>query len=122
MAGLHYGGKNELVVLNGAMNQQVHICVLQQSFFPGQERPSRTALSWSKIMLRPAQPEPPGEPGRGSIGLAIQKSGYEPIELIWDQIAIHIRGMDNALIKQEALREQKSPLRLVWEAWKSPSI
>ena len=50
-------------------------------FYPGQEPPSRTILSWSKIMLHPTQLEPLGiswRTGRGRHGLVIQKSGYEP--------------------------------------------
>ena len=60
-SGFHYGGKCELVVLDGSKNQQVYRRVLQLSFLPWQEPPSKPTLPWSKIMLRPTEPEPQGK-------------------------------------------------------------
>ena len=56
-AGFHYGGKRELVGLGGATNQQVYVCC-NKVFYPGQEPPSTTTFSWTKIMPRPTLPEP----------------------------------------------------------------
>ena len=58
----------------------VQTCVAIKSLTMG-KKPSRTTLSWSKIMLNPHSSDHlgfPGKPGCGSQGLAIQRAGYYP--------------------------------------------
>ena len=85
---IHYGGKSELLVLDGTMNQQVYRRVSQRSILPWAKAIShkqrRPGLRWCSTPHSPIHYGFPGEPGHGhwlartSHGLAIQKSGYEP--------------------------------------------
>ena len=55
-AGFHYGGKNDLVVQGGTMNQQVYRRVLQQSLLPR----ARAAFQNSFVLLHPIHTMPLG--------------------------------------------------------------
>ena len=95
----HFDGKSELVIVDGNMNQQVYRQVLRQNLLPW----ARDAFRNNFVLVQDNAP-----PHRARATMTFLENqdvevmdwparspDMNPIEHIWDQMAVHIRDMDN---------------------------
>ena len=102
----HFGGKSELVIVEGPMNQQVYRRVLRQNLLP-----------WTRDIFRNnfvvVQDNAPPRKERAAMIFhenqdvevmewPTKSAAMNPIEHIWDQMSIHIRDIYDAYILQPA--------------------
>ena len=94
---IHFGGKGELVTVEGPIDG----CSGKLSS-PRQGAPFAITVCWFKIMFLHTRHGPLWRKSRpGGHGLASQSPDMNSIEHIWDQMAIHIRDMDNPPTTQQ---------------------
>ena len=108
-AGFHYGGKRELAVLNGTINQQMYRCELQQSSVPW----ARATTQKNYILVQDNAPLETDGAADGllenqDVGVLDGPSKIPDMttkEHLWDQTAVQILDMDNLSTMAAQLHE-----------------
>ena len=115
--GFHFGGKSELIIVDGNMNQQVYRRVLQQNLLPW----ARGTFQNNFVLV---QDNAPPHKARATMTFLenqdvevmdwLAKSpDMNPIEHLWDQMAVYIRDMDNP---PTTLHQLLDALLAAWDA------
>ena len=102
----------------------IDVCCNRVSY-PRKEPPSRTILSWSKIVFRSTQTEPLETSWRtGTWNWPSKSLNLNPVEHLWEQMSVHISDMANpstATAKLVVVVQQVSLCMVVTTTFTQPS-